>query len=103
MGPNGCARARVARGRREAGMAKDGQKSRAGWWIAGLALAVGAAGTVFWLRGHRDAAPPEATALTNPDEWPSWGRTEGEQHYSPLDQIEVDTVARLGLAWHYDL
>lgn len=49
------------------------------------------------------AAPPEPTALIDAEDWPSFGRTSGEQHYSPLDQINVDTVSKLGLAWHYDL
>ncbi|HMI91816.1 MAG TPA: PQQ-binding-like beta-propeller repeat protein, partial [Polyangiales bacterium] len=52
---------------------------------------------------NRDAAPAEPTALVDPDDWPSFGRTAGEQHYSPLDQIDLDSVSKLGLAWHYDL
>jgi len=36
-------------------------------------------------------------------DWPAFGRTYGEQHYSPLDQINRDTVKRLGLVWSYDL
>ncbi|HET8612479.1 MAG TPA: PQQ-binding-like beta-propeller repeat protein [Sphingomonas sp.] len=36
-------------------------------------------------------------------DWPGYGRTWGEQHYSPLDQISSDTVDRLGLVWSYDL
>lgn len=48
---------------------------------------------------------PEADGrmLAAPEDWPSWGRTPGEQHYSPLDQINRGTVGRLALAWHYDL
>ncbi|GAA0307285.1 hypothetical protein GCM10009087_16620 [Sphingomonas oligophenolica] len=53
--------------------------------------------------GVRDAAPPEPTALVDADNWPSFGRTPGEQHYSPLDQIDTGSVEKLGLAWHYDL
>jgi quinohemoprotein ethanol dehydrogenase len=51
-----------------------------------------------------------ATAPTNPylddspgDDWPGFGRSYGEQHYSPLAQIDGNTVGRLGLAWSYDL
>jgi quinohemoprotein ethanol dehydrogenase len=51
----------------------------------------------------RDAEPAEPTALVDPENWPSFGRTAGEQHYSPLDQVEAGNVSRLGLAWHYDL
>jgi hypothetical protein len=35
--------------------------------------------------------------------WPAFGRTFSEGHYSPLDQINADTVRRLGLAWSLDL
>ncbi|WP_240654775.1 PQQ-dependent dehydrogenase, methanol/ethanol family [Croceicoccus ponticola] len=37
------------------------------------------------------------------DDWPGFGRTYGEQHYSPLTQIDLDTVGGLGLAWSHDL
>jgi quinohemoprotein ethanol dehydrogenase len=36
-------------------------------------------------------------------DWPAYGRTFGEGHYSPLTDINVDTVKRLGLAWSLDL
>jgi quinohemoprotein ethanol dehydrogenase len=36
-------------------------------------------------------------------DWPGYGRTFGEQHYSPLAQINQDTIGRLGLAWSMDL
>ncbi|MAG32972.1 MAG: PQQ-dependent dehydrogenase, methanol/ethanol family [Deltaproteobacteria bacterium] len=36
-------------------------------------------------------------------EWPSHGRTLAEQRYSPLDQIDRENVASLGLAWTADL
>jgi quinohemoprotein ethanol dehydrogenase len=36
-------------------------------------------------------------------DWPGYGRTFGEQHYSPLAQIDQDTIGRLGLAWSMDL
>ncbi|MGJ8669536.1 MAG: PQQ-dependent dehydrogenase, methanol/ethanol family [Oceanococcus sp.] len=35
--------------------------------------------------------------------WAAWGRTFDEQRYSPLDEINRDTVSRLGLAWTYEL
>ena len=37
------------------------------------------------------------------DDWAAFGRTYGEQHYSPLTQINADNIDRLGLAWSYDL
>ena len=36
-------------------------------------------------------------------DWPAFGRTYGEQHYSPLNQIDAATVKRLGLVWSADL
>lgn len=36
-------------------------------------------------------------------DWPSYGRTYNEFHYSPLDQINKDNVGKLGLEWFYDL
>ena len=37
------------------------------------------------------------------EDWPGYGRTFGEQHYSPLSQIDGRTVSRLGLTWALDL
>src|SRR6516164_4791258 len=36
-------------------------------------------------------------------EWLNYGRTSDEQRFSPLTQIDEKSVARLGLAWSYDL
>lgn len=36
-------------------------------------------------------------------DWPAFGRTYGEQHYSPLDQINEKTVSHLALAWSLDV
>ena len=36
-----------------------------------------------------------------PGDWLTSGRDFGKGHYSPLDQINRDTVGRLGLAWSY--
>lgn len=62
---------------------------------------------VFCFCALTACAPPNPAAdgglLADPDNWPSWGRGPGEQHYSPLDQIDRDSVNRLSLAWHYDL
>lgn len=37
------------------------------------------------------------------DDWPAFGRTYGEQHYSPLEQINEGNVKDLGLVWSVDL
>ena len=53
------------------------------------------------------AAPPSDNLLLRDDSdgrnWPAFGRTYGEQHFSPLEQINERTVGKLGLAWYYDL
>lgn len=36
-------------------------------------------------------------------DWPGFGRTYGEQHFSPLTQISDGNVGKLGLAWSMDL
>lgn len=51
----------------------------------------------------RTAQPVEDAMVADGDEWPSWGRTGHETHYSPLTEIDADTVGKLKLAWHYDL
>ncbi|TXG93332.1 MAG: PQQ-dependent dehydrogenase, methanol/ethanol family [Rhodocyclaceae bacterium] len=40
---------------------------------------------------------------SNGDDWPAFGRTYGEQHYSPLAEINADNVGKLGLVWAVDL
>ena len=42
-------------------------------------------------------------ANEEPGNWLSHGRTYNEQRFSPLNSINADTVADLGLAWHYDI
>ncbi len=39
----------------------------------------------------------------NGEEWISYGVNWSEQRYSPLNQINATNVARLGLAWTYDI
>ena len=36
-------------------------------------------------------------------DWPGPGRTYGEQHFSPLAQVNARNIAQLGLAWSLDL
>jgi PQQ-dependent dehydrogenase (methanol/ethanol family) len=42
-------------------------------------------------------------ADAEPGSWMSYGRTYSEQRYSPLGQINAETVGELGLAWSFDL
>jgi quinohemoprotein ethanol dehydrogenase len=42
-------------------------------------------------------------AAKSGDEWLTYGQNPGETRYSPLKQIDVTNVSRLGLAWSYDI
>ena len=44
-----------------------------------------------------------ANADAEPGNWLSYGRTYGEQRYSPLKQINDKNAQKLGLAWFADL
>jgi alcohol dehydrogenase (cytochrome c)/quinohemoprotein ethanol dehydrogenase len=44
-----------------------------------------------------------ADADAEPGNWLSYGRTYGEQRYSPLNQINDKNAQKLGLAWYADL
>jgi quinohemoprotein ethanol dehydrogenase len=62
--------------------------------FAGLLLVAGCS---------RSGQTIEAAMVADGDEWPSWGRTGHETHFSPLDEIDTGNVGELKLAWHYDL
>jgi quinohemoprotein ethanol dehydrogenase len=55
--------------------------------------------TVAWAVEPSPRVDPTVTA----DDWPGFGGDGSEQHYSPVDQISLANVRRLGLAWHYEL
>jgi quinohemoprotein ethanol dehydrogenase len=40
---------------------------------------------------------------SHPGDWLSYGRTQGETRYSPLNLINTSNVSRLGLSWTYTL
>ncbi len=44
-----------------------------------------------------------ANADSEPGNWLTYGRTYSEQHYSPLAEIDSGNIAKLGLAWSYDI
>jgi PQQ-dependent dehydrogenase (methanol/ethanol family) len=46
-------------------------------------------------RAERSSAPAE-------NEWPSYGRDYSEQRFSPLSEVNIHTIKRLGLAWYYE-
>ncbi len=74
--------------------------------LCGAALLL-AAGPSLSLAGARaETAPVDNAMLTDAADganWPSYGRTLDETHYSPLTQIDRANVTRLGLAWSLDL
>lgn len=45
--------------------------------------------------------PPPVAAIEADVAWPVHGLSAREERYSPLDQIDRNSVARLGLAWSY--
>jgi quinohemoprotein ethanol dehydrogenase len=49
------------------------------------------------------SADPELSDSSSSGDWAAFGRTYGEQHFSPLHEIDRHTVARLGLGWSLDL
>src|SRR5690606_9389628 len=70
---------------------------------AGLALAAG----LMLATNMAGAGAPDPAAIlmdgAGGENWPAFGRTYGEQHYSPLDQVNRGNVKDLGLAWYMDL
>ena len=63
------------------------------------ALAIVALAALFVATGAR----PSWAADQNGSEWRTHGRDAFEQRFSPLDQINASNVAKLGLAWSFDL
>jgi quinohemoprotein ethanol dehydrogenase len=67
---------------------------------------VAAAATLLGLCPPGAALTHGASPLSdsqNGKDWPAFGRTYGEQHFSPLTAIGKNTVAKLGLAWSFDI
>ena len=64
-------------------------------------------GALFLLVGLAgcDLRPGNSMFLESADgaDWPAFGRTYDERHFSPLEQINEETVGGLKLAWSYDL
>src|SRR5579871_251691 len=60
---------------------------------------------VAMLAGGAHAADDAARLSdhSNGKDWAGYGRTWGEQHYSPLTQVNTANIDKLGLVWSYDL
>lgn len=41
-------------------------------------------------------------AANEPHNWMLHGRTYNEQRFSPLKQVNTETISQLGLAWHWE-
>src|SRR6266481_7899395 len=69
------------------------------WATLGLALLIGSGAQAGTLPAAVDGA-----ALANPPagDWLSYGRSYDESRFSPLDQINADSVKSLGLSWYLD-
>jgi quinohemoprotein ethanol dehydrogenase len=68
-------------------------------WLLLAAVTIVLAGRV----SARDIDNGALNDVRNGENWPAFGRTFDEGHYSPLTEINADTVQRLGLAWSLDL
>lgn len=67
-----------------------------------IAKAMAAAVLLCLVQGAAAQTVIDNAALNNEADgtnWAAWGRTFSEQRYSPLDQINTQTVSHLGLAW----
>jgi quinohemoprotein ethanol dehydrogenase len=74
--------------------------------LSAISLAAGL-GVSALARPADKAADVTVRRMENADKdaanWMSYGRTWGEQRFSPLTQINESNVSRLGLAWYADL
>ena len=71
-----------------------------------LALTIALAPFAQWPQSlsAQEAEVDEAAILeAAAGEWLTYGRDYAETHYSPLDEIDVDNVDRLGVAWSWDV
>jgi quinohemoprotein ethanol dehydrogenase len=69
---------------------------------AGIAaMVVACASATGGSDASRKASADPAAKVT--DQWAAHGGDHSEQRFSPLKQINVDTVANLGVAWHADM
>ncbi|MCB2079884.1 MAG: PQQ-dependent dehydrogenase, methanol/ethanol family [Novosphingobium sp.] len=76
------------------------------------ALVTGMAGALAMLGGCESRSTDPATIIASAErlvdgstsgDWAGYGRTFGQQHYSPLSAIDEDNIGNLGLAWSMDL
>jgi quinohemoprotein ethanol dehydrogenase len=79
---------------------------QSGWTIRRILSATVTAVLVAFAGQPAARAEVDGAALANEavgSDWAAYGRTYSEQRFSPLDQINRQTVAKLGLAWSLEL
>jgi quinohemoprotein ethanol dehydrogenase len=81
---------------------RENRHMKAWWVLACAALALSGCG-VSTGGGSADGVTAEMLAAPPGEEWLSYGRDQGEQRFSPLDQVSTENVDELGLAWYADL
>ncbi|HLH45092.1 MAG TPA: PQQ-dependent dehydrogenase, methanol/ethanol family [Bryobacteraceae bacterium] len=73
-------------------------------WLAGW---LGTLCLFAWLALGQPGRKVDDVALKNAgktgEDWLTYGQSQSEQRYSPLKQIDTANVARLGLAWSFDV
>jgi len=60
------------------------------------------AGTMAVAGGHECMTAEEATSASEQHDWPVYGGTPENNHYSSLKQIRWDNVKRLAVTWSFD-
>jgi quinohemoprotein ethanol dehydrogenase len=83
---------------RSSGLASVGWVMIALCFVAGAIELANAAGSAANVDAARIAAADQ-----DPANWMTYGRTYGEQRFSPLARITTDNVKQLGLTWYADL
>jgi quinohemoprotein ethanol dehydrogenase len=71
--------------------------------LAPLCLALAVSTPVFAQSATKVDDAALRNAAKNPAEWLSYGFTQGETRFSPLNRISATNVGRLALAWSYDI
>ncbi len=66
-------------------------------WVWGSSVALSASPSLI------DASTSRHLNTSDGRDWPAYGRTFGQQHYSPLAEINRNSISRMGLAWWLDL
>ena len=67
--------------------------------LTGVTLLLAVFGSAAQVDVAQVDGPRIMAADTEPGNWMSHGRTYDEQRYSPLDSINTQNVAQLGMAW----